>query len=308
MRLFEITQILATFASLVTAGVTRRQAAATTTIYNGTGFITAVAARQNGQLLLTYGDKNELWTLDPSTSAASKLVSYPGVTCVVGITEYAPDIFAVVTGNYTGVLSTGISPTSGTWGIWKLDMTGPSPNSTFVSLISDAEYLFGVTTLNNDIVFAADPSIGAVFKFDMNTGNSTLVLHDTSMVAPLSAPLREGIHGIGYYNETVYFANIFGTSFNKFRIDPATGEAVGEVVPILAGLEGPEGFSFDSDGSIYLTQLFAGTITKILPNLTESVVASVPSCTFNAFGRTTADNNTLYVSTGDGKISAVAIS
>jgi sugar lactone lactonase YvrE len=96
--------------------------------------------------------------------------------------------------------------------------------------------------------------------------------------------------------------------FQQIQVDPVTGQAAGPVTPILTGLNSPEDFSIISDGSVYLSLISAGTVRKVTPDGKKSTVASVTECSSNAFGRSDADKNSLYIATSSGGVSSVSIS
>jgi hypothetical protein len=291
--------------SLASAALIHRQAA--TSIYKSTGssaWIEGIAVRPNGNILLNRLDVPELWSIDPVTKTGTKLLTFTGAASMAGITELSPDIFAVVTGNFN---TKSFAVKAGSWGVWKVDLTGATPTSTLIKNVPESGFFVGLTTFNNDTIFIADAGKGSLYKMTISTGDYSVVITDPSMKAPASAAIAEGIHGIKYYNGDVYFSSTFGNTFSKVKIDPATGKA-GAVTSILTGLQGPEDFAIGPDGTSYLALMTKGQILKITPDGKSSTAGSVASSTCVAFGRTEKDKSMLYVGTSGGALFSIPLS
>lgn len=298
--------ILALVASLASATVLPRQSSAASSVYklSGNAWIETVAVRSNGDILLARLDVPELWSVNPSTKAGSKLLSFTGGIALTGLTELSPDVFAVVVGNIT--VRGAISVKAGSWAVWKVDLTGSSPKANLVKAVPESGFFIGVTPFNNDTIFIADAGKGAVVKIKISTGEYSTVLADPTMKAPSSAAIQEGIHGIQYHDGQLFFTNTFGNSYNKIAVDKTTGK-VGAVTPIKTAMSSPEGFTLGPDGTAYMAQMSGGVI-KITSDGKQSSVASVSSASCAAFGRTDKDKNTLYVSTSNGALMSVNVS
>lgn len=135
-----------------------------------------IAARSNGQLLVSFFDKGEAWLVDPPTKKANKVATFTHCTCSAAIAEIAPDVFAVVAGKYT------YSNTPGSWGVWKVDFTaGSTPTTTLIKTVPESGMWNGMTTFNNDTVLIGDALKGAVFKMNVNTGAYSIVIQDPTM-------------------------------------------------------------------------------------------------------------------------------
>lgn len=69
---------------------------------NGTWIENAIFRESNGQLLVTLLTTPDIYQVDPSGKTPPKLLlSIPGYIGVLGIAELSPDVFAVITGNFT---------------------------------------------------------------------------------------------------------------------------------------------------------------------------------------------------------------
>ncbi|KAE8440856.1 hypothetical protein EG329_006373 [Mollisiaceae sp. DMI_Dod_QoI] len=305
MHLFPFAEILFLGATLASARLIERQAPAN--VYKGSGWIETIAIRSNGDILVNHLDKPELWSLDAATQSATKLISFPGAASTSGITEYAPDKFAVVTGNFS---TTNIGYTSGTWGVWKVDLSGATLKSTLVKEVPESDFWIGATPFNNDTIFIAEAGKGAIYKMTISTGDYSMILQDPTMKAPNGSLISEGIHGIVYTGGYVYYSNTFGSGFYKVKIDPATGKTTGAVIPVVAAsaISNPEGFTFGPDGSAYVCAVGTNTIVKVTADGKITTISPASGCSSVAFGRTNKDNSTLYISTNGGAVLSTVIS
>jgi hypothetical protein len=306
MLLSSLSGALCFIESLASAALIERQSAATS-IYKPTGsgaWAEGMAVRPNGNILLNRLDVPEIWNIDPVTKTGTKLLSFTGAQSMAGITELAPDVWAVVTGSFN---TKTFSVKAGSWSVYKVDLTGVTPTQTLVKSVPESGFFIGLTTFNNDTIFIADAGKGSLYKMTISTGDYSVIITDPSMKAPASAAIQEGIHGIKYYNGDVYFSSTFGDTFSKVKIDPTTLKA-GAVTSILTGLQGPEDFAIGADGTSYLALMTKGQVLKITLDGKSSTVGSVTSATCVAFGRTDKDKNTLYVATSSGAVFSIPAS
>lgn len=245
-------------------------------------------------------DAAQLYSIDPVTKTGTKLpVTFTGSTSCSGITELTPDVFAVVTGKYSGGKNT-----AGSWAIWKVDFTSGAPVASLVKTFADSTMFNGLTTLNNDTVLIGEGK-GSVIRLTISSGESSTAISDASMAPPSSAPIPLGIDGLRYYNGTVYFTNIFKNTFSKVPVD-GTGKATGAITTIWSNNLADD-FTFAPDGSIYVAG--SGKVLKVAPDgKTISTAFSISSPTSAAFGRTEKDKGTLYVTTSSGSVASVVIS
>ncbi len=282
--------------------VVARQGAAAANLYKGSGWIEMITARSNGQLLLARLDVPELWGLDPSTKAASKLLSFSGAASVTGLAEVSPDVFAVITGNFS---TRGFTVKSGSWAVWKVDFTGGAPKATQVKLVPESGFFIGAAALDKDNILIADAGKGSLYRMNLGTGEYSVVLADKSMVAPAQGGLQEGIHGLKYHDGYAYFTNTFGTGFYKLKVD-ASGKASGTPTEVV-NLATAEDFIIGADGTAYVAQPNANAVTRVTADGKTSKVASASSCSSVVFGRGEKDKNVLYIATTNGAVMSVTV-
>jgi hypothetical protein len=267
-----------------------------------------IAARSNGHLLVTPLTSSSLYSLDPSFPKVANLVhTFPNATSLLGITEYEPDVFALVSGADP-------EDPSIPWVIWSIDFNQclkgtKTPLVRKIATLPKALFLNGLTNLapGSPWILAADSQLGLVWRINVKTGAVNVAISD-----PLMAPVTEfgialGVNGVHIFQSHLYFTNIFlqGGFFAKIPIDPRTGEALGKAT-IVARNGLCDDFVIDSKGDAWVTQNLLNGVQVIKPNGSVRVAIGgvndtiVEGVTGAVFGRTLKDRNVLYVSTNGG--------
>ncbi|KAH8887225.1 hypothetical protein GQ53DRAFT_609058, partial [Thozetella sp. PMI_491] len=270
-----------------------RQAAAAqaSRVYGGSGWIEIMAARASGQLLLPHTNVPELWGFTPETKVAVKLLSFPGALGLTGIAEISPDVFAVAAGNFS---TRDMTVKSGSWTIWKVDLTGGTPKATRIKSVPDSGFFLGIAAIDNSTILIADARKGSLYKMDMMSGDYSVVLADKSM--DRNGQLA-GIHGLHYIDGHAYYTNTFGGGLWKLQVD-SSGKAMGSPTQVTP-LSRPEDFVRGPGGVFYVGRM-AGMITKLTPDGKTSQYVGASGSTSLVLGRGDKDRNVLYISTTSG--------
>lgn len=282
-----------------------------------------IAVRSNGQQLLTRLDTPELYAIDmalPDTRDIHLELVYrfPNALGLTGIAEIAPDVFAVSAGNYT--LASG--PTTGSWAVWRVDLSDwriSSPKdslalaaSQFTKIVDipEAAYLKGMTQLSEQYVLLSDIRAGVVYRLDINTGAYTVVIED-SLTAAVPQPIfgLSGISGLRVHDGHLYFTNTGQNIFAKMPIH-ADGTPAG-TASVIAQTEAStdyfDGFTFGAHGDVYIGtgsgnavvrfSQAGGPVVRVAGRLDSTVIAQPTNC---AFGRGPRDQGILYVVSAGG--------
>ncbi|CAJ2510823.1 Uu.00g064480.m01.CDS01 [Anthostomella pinea] len=278
-----------------------------------------LAVRSNGDLLVTRFDAPELWSINTSTKEATKVVAFDGDLQTSGITEIADDVFAVITGNFS--MATGT--TVGSWGVQKVDFTTGSntPEVSTIKTMPEAEFLNGLTVLDEDTLLVGDMQRGLIYRLTISTGEYGIAVQDASMAPVADAPIAAGVDGLRYHDGFVYFTNIFGKTLNRIPLDTtdkATAGVVGSVWGLaeysLGAIENiwqgtsADDLTFGADGSMYVATNSDNGVVRITADGKRKEIASVTGSTSCVFGRTEADRDVLYVAGSDGAITSIRIS
>lgn len=199
-------------------------------------FLENIAVRANGDLLITSVTVPSLFTIDPTVAdpPAPALHTFPNATGLTGITETAPDVFALVTGTWD--LASGRAAL-GSLAIWTVDFNtlSPTPKVNFLTTIANSTIINGLARhpTNPRFLLAADSARGTLWRIDLLTGGVRVAFEDAALFAPTGTVSGKnlGINGlktrVEHGNGYVYFGNLAKGLFGRVRID-AEGARVGE--------------------------------------------------------------------------------
>lgn len=266
-----------------------------------------IAVRANGQLLLNTITTPATYLLDPEEESPQIhiLHTYPGANASVGIAETAPDVFAVVVGNYSNYRGV-----KGSFSIWTVDLRDGIPGTaTKITSIPQAESLNGATVVpgTQDLILVADSALGAIWSVNVTTGEHCLVIQDKLLEPSESFPL--GVNGIHVRNSSLHFTNSAQSIYGMIPITgqgTATGPIENLGTPLTAS-HTYDDFTFGVEGNVYLATQ-PNAISRISPSGSQILVAgndtSIDGPTSVAFGRgSIAQECILYVTTsGSSKI------
>ncbi|KAL8763267.1 MAG: hypothetical protein Q9184_000907 [Pyrenodesmia sp. 2 TL-2023] len=276
-------------------------------------FIENIALRRNNQILITLlAPRPDLYQVDPLSIRPPILIhTFADYTGVLGITEVDPDIFYVVTGNFS--LKT-LDFLPGASSVFEVDFRKFNPwdkTPAAVRKVADfpnSTFLNGATLLSRDRgeILIADSGAGSVWKLNVRTGATTKVIADDPLLKPKpgSKPTN-GINGVRIRNGVLYFTNSNFETFNRIPLN-ADGSAAVPASTIASGVAGDD-FALDARGHAYVALTVENEVAKVeVPRGKVTVLAGSPEDqvtiagpTSAAFGRTVLDKKSLYVvSTG----------
>lgn len=273
-----------------------------------------IATTRTGYLLTSVLGKTsgpaELHIVNPFATVNDTLLhSFPGADTVFGISEYAPDHFAVATGNYSP--STGA--TKGSYAVWSVDVSELSANTTQnaakVRKIADVKKLQvinGLAALNEDSVLLADSFAGTVVRLDIKSGRYFTVIKDPSTAY---APLL-GVNGLKVLHSTspptIFYTNSQLNASFSAPIHPVTGKLSGPITTLAQNIAVPDDLAVTDDGAAFVARPYAGTVTRVKAGEDPVVVAGAEGsmllggATSVTLGRTYRDRGVVYVATMGG--------
>jgi hypothetical protein len=278
-----------------------------------------IGARPNGNLLLVRIDKPEVWQVNPQeqTPTPTLVHRFRNATRTSGIAEVAPDVFAVIVGNVPANAISG-----GSWSLALLDFAAASSSPSTAATVKivaptvpGAQFLNGLEVLSpNALVLASDSSLGVVYRIDIRTGRSAVIIKDKSM-SPMLLPI--GVNGIHIRGNDLYFSNTARSLFARIPIDRTTGLATGPAETIYSGSDylGADDFAISPDGrAAYATNQLSNSIFRI--DLTKKQkkrnrVTIVDGGLFSGgivgptslvFSRVPGEEKLCYVSTNNGAV------
>ena len=227
--------------------------------------------------------------------------------------------------------------TPGSFSVWRLDMTTFSARThdsvpALVKKIADfpdSLLLNSMTLLDRDagLVLIADSGLGGVWRLNVNTGDTLLIISD-----PLMAPTKDlvrGVNGIKIRDGTLYFTTDALQVLRRLDID-ADGTPASNSSIVLSDTIGDD-FTFDSSGNLFIAQEGTNDLKFVGPHdkfgnafvaqknrngigflgpqgrSSSEVVAgsanstALPGPTACQLGRTLLDEGSLYVTTNGGE-------
>ena len=187
-----------------------------------------LAACSDGQLLLTAVNEPSVYIIDPTKSGGKPklLHTFPNATGMTGIVETAPNIFAVVAGNWSVAT---LTPVQGSFSIWSIDCNSNNPTVKKIASMPEAGGLNEVASLTEspDIVLIADSVLGSVWRLSMSTGNYSVAIQNP-LFSSCQSPAPLGINGINVFEGMLYFMNSAQKFYGRIAIT-SDGSAAGEV-------------------------------------------------------------------------------
>lgn len=218
-------------------------------------------------ILVTRADTPSLYQIKlpnkPQASAHASLVhAFPNATGLMGITEYAPNTFAVIVGNFS---MTKLS--AGAWSVWSVRISETNHHSTVQKIIdlTEGQFLNGMTTLNENTgaVLIADSLAGRVYRLNIKTGAYEVVLEHESMKASGAIGLN-GIRTVTLGDQTfLYYSNSKTTTVNRVAIDNITGFAKGDYATLARGFYADDLAYDHKTGNVWVAGNANNTIFRI---------------------------------------------
>lgn len=278
---------------------------------NGT-WIENIAARANGNLLVTLIDRPEIYEINPYNAANPALVHrFPGYTSVLGISETSPDVFAVIAGNY----SNASGGQAGSFAIWSVGFIKGNSGAQVAKVtdIPEAVFLNGLTTLDKKAgtILVSDSARGLVLRVDTQSRQYATVL-DNEAFKPAPGAIPLGINGIRALDGYLYYTNTFKPLFGRVAVDRHTGKAVGPFQTINSNVAGDD-FALDNNRVAYIAANPQNEVIRVDQRGNTKVLAGdlnstlVPGPTSAVFGRRRGRHGkqVLYVSTSGGSAAPV---
>lgn len=275
-------------------------------------FLENIAVRRNGQILTTVATAPEIYQVDPSGKRDPILLySFPATT-VTGIVELQPDVFYVATGNSSSDGPFGT--VTGSFAVWKLNLRpfsislGKPAEVTKIVTFPKARLLNGVAVLDHrkGLLLIADSLLGLIWRLNVYTKEIKVFTDDPLTKASPDSNLPIGVNGIKLYHGAVYFTNPSRNIIARLNFNH-DGTSNGPAV-IVVKVIGVDDFAIGSDGAFFAAVNIgsalayasaAGGDVKILANITANPTAV-------AFGRTSKDARSVYLSSAGGPIEAFA--
>lgn len=285
---------------------------------NNGSWIDNLALRSDGSILLTRLDTPEVWLVDEASGNATLVHSFANATSCFGISEIDDDVFAVVVGNFS---TKTYQPTPGSFTVQKLDFNLASRTDTErlvdqgqlaavspIAALPKAHALNGMTSFTKEshLVLIADSPVGVVWKLNVQTGEYSVALNDTTMLPAEGQALPLGVNGLKLVDDYVYYSSTTRMQFGRVRVNSDATPA-GDYEIIASGFL-PDNLDVTTDGTAYIATDPQNSVVRITPYGQISLVAGgqlstqIPGPTSC---RLSADEKELYVGTSGGQVAPV---
>ncbi|KAF2797767.1 hypothetical protein K505DRAFT_297794 [Melanomma pulvis-pyrius CBS 109.77] len=303
MKLFVFT-LISTLLTHTTRTAASSPTINTTHLITTPNFLENIAVRSNNHLLLTSVSTPTIYSLDPSnTSSLYSLPPIPNANSTAGITEIAPDIFAVIAGTMD---TEKLRWVLGTVSLWTINLHHTLPVFRHVLNMPEAEGINAITTIpgSPNLVLAADSVAGTVYRIDVKRGRYEVAIKDVLFEPTGPAPSLgiNGLHTQASFPFTyLYFTNSALGILGRVRIS-RIGQAIGPIAVLNDGsrIPGCDDFAIDAEGRAWIATHPASVNLVDGKGGMEVVVngTGVPDPTSAAFGRgSKAQEGMLYVTT-----------
>lgn len=150
-------------------------------------------------------------------------------------------------------------------------------------------------------LYSADSRLGAVWRIDPRTGESSKAIEDDRLRARAYIALAPGANGLHFRGRSLIVTVSDRTTVLDYPMQP--DGRFGEPTVIASGIPGDD-FAIGRDGSLFVTTHPYDTLVKVSPSGERVVVADkrqhIVGATDAVFGSGAADRDTLYVVTDGG--------
>jgi hypothetical protein len=252
--------------------------------------------RSNGNLVLSRYDTAEVYELNPLAQNPTPKLLYSfenGATGVTGCAETSPDVFVVTV--QTPVPNSILSYKFALWSI-EFSSTEEPKFTQIMSDIPGARSLNGLVSPSPSAIMIADTLAGAIHHVDLRTSVVSIPIKDAGI----------GVNGLRARGNFVYTSNLITGAFRKIPIDITTGAPTGPAAIVVqdAKLFGSDDFALGNSGDeAFICNFVLNELLRVDGEGHIDVIAGsvgsqiVPAPTAARFGRTNADQRTLYVTT-----------
>lgn len=167
--------------------------------------------------------------------------------------------------------------------------------------IEGALFLNGVVRQSPKYVLIADSYRGAIWRVNVQTGQSTIWLENAAFARNNRKNPTPGINGLKIFGTELYATNT--QNHTIFRIPLLKTGQAGQPRLFASGINGDD-FAFDAKGNLLVTTHIYNNVVRVSSTGQMTIIADgtsgVTGDTSLAFGRTARDRTSVYVVTNGG--------
>lgn len=240
-----------------------------------------VAVRPSGDVLTTRLDHPDLYAINCATAGPleSEFDSIPpklihnfgpeanGCFNICRLQGTERDEYAVISG-YADLANAHFS----SWACWRVVMPGDDGDEkaevTKIADMTGAKFLMGIVPLSERTLAVVDSSKGCVWRVDIPTGKTTVLVEEPEMAPPEGVETIFGINRVRFTEKFGWFINTGNGKLYRFPIEKTEeGHAVkrsGPVEEIASNMENADGLVLTKDGSAaYICSFSSGHLWRV---------------------------------------------
>lgn len=187
-------------------------------------------------------------------------------------------------------------------GLWRVRPDGTG--ALFAHLPADA-WPNGVTFGPDGQLYAADSSLGVIWRIDPATGEAGEAFRGDALLARPYIALPPGANGVQFFGRDLFVSVSDSAQLLKLRL--GRDGRLGQPKLVAKGIPGDD-FAIDDMGTVYVTTHIYNTVVRVEPDGRRTVIADATSgvtgATDCAFGVTAGDKGVLYVVTDGGALAS----
>lgn len=252
-------------------------------------FVENLLARADGSIVVSVHSEGRLDLVHPGKDRTTWRQFDAGTT---GLAQLGEQLFVSVG-----------HPGQNNWAIHRLDPEGRSEKLVDVP---EALFLNGSTPFSGTKILVVDSILGRAIVVDTRTGRYETWLDHDLLRKITPEPMMPGVNGVKTFGKHVYFSCTERAVLLRAPVEP-DGSA-GPLEVVAERFVGDD-FAFDVHGNLYVTTHVHNQVLKLATDGERTVVAGLEEwmngSTAISFGRTKADERSMYVTTTGGILAPV---
>ena len=246
-------------------------------------FLENIAINAAGTLFVTSYEEGKVYAVTPDGESQE-------------FAQVAGLVAGIVLEPSGGLLVSGVA--AGSAAIFRIDPTGKAE---ILVTLPEAIFLNGMTPAPNGCYWVADSYKGAIWEIDAVAQTARIWLQDERLARANPDNPFPAVNGIKLYQTALYASNTERQQLIRIPLldDSAAGEPT-----VIASNVNLDDFAFDESGNLYGTTHVYNSVVKIAPDQQITILATaaegMTGSTALAFGRSTTDSTSLYVTTNGG--------
>jgi putative intracellular protease/amidase/sugar lactone lactonase YvrE len=247
-------------------------------------FLENIAIDSQGIIFVTSYEDGKIYRITPNGDRA-QFASIDGNVAGIAVDNTGNLIVAASVGRQTAT-------------IFRIDATGTTEA---IVTLPEAIFLNGITHLQGDVYLIADSYKGAIWAVDVSTKTGQIWIADSLLARSDNNNPFPAVNGIKIYQNALFASNTQRQLLIQIPLGDNGNPEQPEVFLTNVNLDD---FAFDERGNLYGTTHVYNSTIRISPDKQIATIATaeqgMTGNTAIAFGRTSNDKTSIYVTTNGG--------